>query len=79
MRAAGAAKRRYERAMKIVIVAGLIAIVVALASALVFLFRDRGRGSRMVKALAVRVGLSVALIAFLLLSYWMGWIDRVKH
>jgi uncharacterized membrane protein len=65
--------------MKIVIVAGLIAIVVALFSALVFLYRDRGRGSRMVKALAVRVGLSIALIAFLLLSYWMGWIDRVKH
>ncbi len=65
--------------MKIVIVAGLIAIVVTLFSALVFLYRDRGRGSRMVKALAVRVGLSIALIAFLLLSYWMGWIDRVKH
>jgi hypothetical protein len=65
--------------MKIVIVAVLIAIVVALFSALVFLYRDRGRGSRMVKALAVRVGLSMALIAFLLLSYWMGWIDRVKH
>lgn len=65
--------------MKIVIVAGLIAIVVTLFSALVFLYRDRGRGSRMVKALAVRVGLSIALIAFLLLSYWLGWIDRVKH
>ena len=62
--------------MKTVIVAGLIAIVVALFSALVFLYRDRGRGSRMVKALAVRVGLSIALIAFLLLSYWMGWIDK---
>ncbi len=44
--------------MKIVVVAGLIAIVTALFSALVFL----------------RVGLSISLIAFLLFSYWMGWI-----
>ncbi len=59
--------------MKVIVVAGLIAIVVALFSALVFLYRDRGSGTRMVKALAIRVGLSVALIAFLLVSYWMGW------
>jgi hypothetical protein len=64
--------------MKIVVVAGLIAIVVALISALAFLYRDRGRGSRMVRALSVRVGLSIALIAFLLLSYWMGWIDGAR-
>jgi hypothetical protein len=60
--------------MKVVVVAALIAIVVALFSALVFLYRDRGRSTRMVKALAIRVGLSVALVAFLLVSYWMGWI-----
>ncbi|HEX6944587.1 MAG TPA: twin transmembrane helix small protein [Casimicrobiaceae bacterium] len=60
--------------MKIVVVAGLIAIVTALFTALVFLYRDRGHGTRMVKALAVRVGLSVSLVAFLLVSYWMGWI-----
>ncbi len=60
--------------MKIVVVAGLIAIVTALFSALVFLYRDRGHGTRMVKALTIRVGLSISLIAFLLFSYWMGWI-----
>jgi hypothetical protein len=60
--------------MKIVVVAGLVAIVTALFSALVFLYRDRGHGTRMVKALTIRVGLSVSLIAFLLFSYWMGWI-----
>jgi hypothetical protein len=60
--------------MKIVVVAGLIAIVTALFTALVFLYRDRGHGTRMVKALAIRVGLSVTLVAFLLVSYWMGWI-----
>jgi hypothetical protein len=60
--------------MKIVVVAGLIAIVAALFAALVFLYRDRGQGTRMVKALALRVGLSATLVAFLLFSYWMGWI-----
>ena len=60
--------------MKVIVVAVLIAILVALFCALVFMYRDRGHGTRMVKALAIRVGLSVALVAFLLLSYWMGWI-----
>jgi uncharacterized membrane protein len=60
--------------MKIAVVAFLIAIVTALFSALVFLYRDRGHGTRMVKALTIRVGLSIGLIVFLLLSYWMGWI-----
>jgi Protein of unknown function (DUF2909) len=60
--------------MKIVVVAALIAIVVALFSALVFLYRDRGSGRRMIGALAIRVGLSISLIAFLVISYRMGWI-----
>src|SRR5918993_3833519 len=58
--------------MKVVVIAGLIAIVVALFSALVFLYRDRGSGTRMVKALAIRVGLSILLVAFLLVSYYLG-------
>ena len=61
--------------MKIVVVIALVAIIVALFSALVFMYRDRGQGTRMVRALAIRVGLSLGLIAFLLVSYWMGWIS----
>jgi len=60
--------------MKIVVIVGLVAIIVALFTALVFLYRDQGKGKRMVNALTVRVGLSVLLVAFLLVSYWMGWI-----
>lgn len=60
--------------MKIVVIVGLVAIIVALFTALVFLYRDQGKGKRMVNALTVRVGLSVLLVAFLLISYWMGWI-----
>jgi Co/Zn/Cd efflux system component len=60
--------------MKVIVVIGLIAIVVALFSALVFLYRDRGHGTRMVKALALRVGLSILLVTFLIVSYFTGWI-----
>ena len=60
--------------MRIAVIVGLVAVVVALFTALVFLYRDRGKGNRVVIALAVRVGLSISVVAFLLFSYWMGWI-----
>ena len=60
--------------MKIVVILGLVAVVIALFTALVFLYRDRGSGHRVVVALAVRVGLSISVVAFLLVSYWLGWI-----
>jgi hypothetical protein len=60
--------------MKIIVVAGLIAVIVSLFSALYFLYRDRGHGTRMVKMLGVRVALSASLVAFLVIAYWMGWI-----
>lgn len=60
--------------MKIIVIVGLVAVVASLFSALYYLYRDRGQGTRMVKALALRVALSAALIAFLLASYHFGWI-----
>jgi hypothetical protein len=46
----------------------LLAIVASLISGLVFLYRDRGEGTRMVKALTLRIGLSFVLFIVLLLS-----------
>jgi len=60
--------------VKIIIVAGLVAVVASLFSALYYLYRDRGQGTRMVKALGIRVALSAALVAFLVASYKLGWI-----
>jgi hypothetical protein len=60
--------------MKIVIVVALVAIVASLFSALYYMYRDRGQGTRMVKALALRVTLSICLVAFLVVSYRLGWI-----
>ena len=61
--------------MKVIVILALIAVVTALFTALVFLYRDRGRGTRVVTALAVRVLLSMGLIVFLVFSYRMGWIS----
>jgi hypothetical protein len=60
--------------LKIIVIAVLVAVVATLFSALYFLYRDRGRGERMVKALAIRVALSATLVIFLVVSYKMGWI-----
>jgi len=49
-------------------------IVVSLFSALVFIYTDRSGSKRAVKALAVRVGLSLALFLFLMAGYYLGWI-----
>lgn len=61
--------------MRFIVIIALIAVVAALFTALVFLYRDRGHGNRVVIALAIRVLLSMALIAFLVFSWWMGWIS----
>ena len=64
--------------MKVVIIVGLFAILIALASAGFFMLRKPGsddlRGRRMARALAFRVALSVGLFLFILFAYWMGWI-----
>lgn len=64
--------------MKTVIVLMLVAVLVALASAGAFMMKrgdpSRPRDGRMARALAIRVGLSVALFLFVLLSWRMGWI-----
>ncbi len=60
--------------MRYVVIAMLLAIVASLASALVYMFRDRSGSTRMVKALALRVGLSLALFVFLMAGYYFGLI-----
>lgn len=58
--------------MRFVVIAVLLMIVASLGSAIFFMMHDRGNSKRMVKALAIRVGLSVALFAFLMLGYYFG-------
>jgi hypothetical protein len=58
--------------MRYVVIAMLILIVGSLGSAAVLMLRDRSGSGRMAKALAVRVGLSVALFLFLMAGYYFG-------
>jgi sugar phosphate permease len=42
---------------------------------MVFLIRDKGRTHNTVRALALRVGFSVALFVFILIAHQLGWIQ----
>lgn len=61
--------------MKIIIAIGFILIIASLASALVFLMKDKGKSNRTVTALALRVGFSIALFALLLAAHYFGLIQ----
>ena len=50
----------------------LVLIVASLASAALYMVRDRSGSKRMVKALALRVGLSIALFLFLMGGSYFG-------
>jgi hypothetical protein len=68
-------RSRYTgRVLRYLVIAVLLLIVASLASAVFFMMRDRGGSKRMVKALAIRVGLSVALFLFLMAGYYFGLI-----
>jgi hypothetical protein len=61
--------------MKILVAIAFILILASLGSALVFLMRDKGKSNRTVKALAFRVGFSIALFVLILIAYQLGWIQ----
>ncbi|MFV8572217.1 twin transmembrane helix small protein [Marinobacter sp. SBS5] len=58
--------------LKIAIVLLLIAVIVSLFSGLFFLIHDGGKSRRVVNSLAIRVALSVILLALLLIALWSG-------
>jgi len=57
-----------------IIIVFLIAILVSLGSGLFFLVRDSSDEDRTVRALTWRIALSLALIIFLVIAYFAGWI-----
>ncbi len=61
--------------MKILIAIAFVLIIASLGSALVFLIRDKGKTHNTVRALALRVGFSVALFLFILIAHQLGWIQ----
>lgn len=59
---------------KVILVLLLLAIVASLFSGLFFLMKDDSSKRRTLTALKVRVGLSIALLIFLALAFWQGWL-----
>ena len=62
--------------VKWLVLAIFFMIVLSLVSAMVQLVRDnRGETRRMVRALTVRIGLSITLFIVLWATWKMGWIE----
>ena len=58
--------------MKIVVILFLLVILGSLASALVYLVRNKGKTEGTVKALTIRIGLSVMLFVLLMAGPYFG-------
>jgi hypothetical protein len=61
--------------MRILVGITFLLIVLSLGSALFYLMRDKGTSNKTVRALAIRVGLSVALFVALIVANRLGWIE----
>lgn len=60
--------------MRIVVIIFIIVILGSLGSALFYMVRDRGTTERTVKALTLRIALSVVLFLLLMLGSYFGLI-----
>jgi len=61
--------------MKLIVFALLAAIIISLGSGLFYLSRDESDSRKVLTALKIRVALSAVLILFLVVSYYMGYIQ----
>ena len=61
--------------MRIVVILFIVVILASLGSALYYMVRDRGTTQRTVKALTVRIVLSIALFLMLLIGLKTGLIS----
>ena len=57
---------------KFVVMLMLLLVIGSLFSGLFFLYRDKGNGDRVLRALTLRISLSVLIFAALLLAYRFG-------
>ena len=65
--------------MKYLIYVLLAAIVVSLGTGLFYLRRDDADSPKMLRALQMRVALSLVLIVVLISAYFFGWIEPPTH
>jgi len=62
--------------MRVLVLLFLAVILASLGSALYTMIRDKGHSQRTVKALTVRIALSIALFILLMVGYATGIIPR---
>ena len=62
--------------MRFVVLAFIAFILFSLFSALYFMLKDKGRSTRTVKALTIRVPLSMVLFLLLLAGFKLGFITQ---
>lgn len=62
--------------MKIIVILILVSIFASLFSALFFLFQDKTGSTRTVKALTLRISLSIALFILLMVAHYFGVIAK---
>lgn len=60
---------------KILIIVIFLGIIGSMGSALFFLIKDKGQSDRTLKALTVRIGVSIALFALLFVLWGLGLIS----
>ncbi len=61
--------------MKILVAIAFLLIFISLGSALIYMMKDKGKSNRTVKALAFRVGFSIALFLLILIAHHFGLIQ----
>jgi len=61
--------------MKVLLAVGLVIIVVSLGQALYAMSSGPQNSGKMVKALTVRISVSVALFIALMIAWRLGWIE----
>jgi hypothetical protein len=64
--------------LKLFIIAALLLIIGSLFSALFYLMKDKGQGKRTVKALTLRISLSLGLFLLLMIGYYAGIIGQPR-
>lgn len=62
--------------MRIIVILFMVFIAGSLISAGFFLVKDRGQSDRTLRALTVRIALSVCVFALLMIGHYLGWIGN---
>ena len=62
--------------MRIIVLLFILFIVISLGSALYYLVKDKGQSERTVKALTLRISLSIILFVMLMAGYYFGLIPK---